>query len=95
MFRAALGIEAGDWEYLRDAILDALPDWPVSGVREPRGERDAYTWEVRMPIRGLGVQAGRRALIITAWQMVDGGPRLASLRVAPKRRQPPSFPPQD
>jgi hypothetical protein len=33
VFRLALGIERDDWEYLRDSILEQLPQHPVTLVR--------------------------------------------------------------
>ncbi len=87
VFRQALDIERDDWKHLRDRILDALPDHLVTGVREPDDEHGAYTWEVLVPIQGLGTRAERRLLVITAWEMVDGRPQLVTVRVAPRNRQ--------
>jgi hypothetical protein len=87
VFRRALDIERDDWEYLRDCILDQLPDHPVTDVRVPVTERGTHTWEVLVPIQGLGMQSERRLLVITAWKMVNGRPELATIRVAPKNRQ--------
>src|SRR5688572_19145475 len=84
---SAAYIEPDDWEYLRDRILDALPDHLVTGVREPDDEHGAYTWEVLVPIQGLGTRAERRLLVITAWEMVDGRPQLVTVRVAPRNPQ--------
>jgi hypothetical protein len=87
VFRRALAIELGDWEYLRDRIVGELPRHPVTRVRAPRHERDAYTWEVLVPIRGLRERSERRLMVITAWQIVAGRPVLTTLRVAPQSRQ--------
>jgi hypothetical protein len=87
VFRQTLGIERDDSEYLRDSILEALPERPVTGIREPDHAGESYTWEVLVPIQGLGNRAERRLLVITAWEMVDGRPQLVTLRVAPRNRQ--------
>jgi len=87
VFRQALGIERDDSEYLRDSILAALSERPVTGVRKPDHAGESSTWEVLVPIQGLGNRAKRRLLIITAWQMVDGRPQLVTVRVAPRNRQ--------
>lgn len=87
VFWRALNIGADDWEYLRDAVLEALPHRPVSGVREPRHNEEAYTWEVLVPIEGLARKRGRLLQVVTAWEMVEGRPRLVTLRVAAARHQ--------
>lgn len=88
VFRQALDIERDDWEYLRDSILEALPHHPVTDVREPvHPPPAASTWEVLVPIQGLGTRASRRLLVITAWEMIDGRPQLVTARVAPRNRQ--------
>lgn len=90
VFRLALDIERDDWEYLRDSILEQLPQHPVTLVREPAHAHEAYTWEVLLPIQGVRARATRRLLVITAWEMVDGRPELVTIRVAPKHRQQPA-----
>lgn len=85
VFRVALGIEQRDADYLREAILRAVPEHAVTGVRPPRRAEERLTWEVRMPITGLN---GRELSLITAWEMTEGRPELITVRVAPKRRQP-------
>ena len=35
VFRQTLGIERDDSEHLRDSILEALPECPVTGIRKP------------------------------------------------------------
>lgn len=87
VFRQALDIERDDWEYLRDTILEALPHHPATDVREPEPAHAASTWEVLVPIQGLGTRAERRLLVITAWEMTDGRPGLVTARVAPRKRQ--------
>lgn len=87
VFRAALGIERDDADYLMHAILDALPHHPVTAVRAPRHEREAYTWEVLVPIQGLRAQTNRRLNVVTAWELHEERPRLVTLRVASRRRQ--------
>lgn len=87
VFRAALGIERDDADYLAEAILAALPGQPVTAVRAPTHEQEPFTWEVLVPIQGLRAQAGRRLNVVTAWELRDGRPRLVTLRVASRRRQ--------
>ena len=87
VFRQALDIERDDWEYLRDSILEALPHHPVTDVRDAEHAHAASTWEVLVPIQGLGTRAERRLLVITAWEMIDGRPELVTARVAPRKRQ--------
>jgi len=87
VFRQALDIERDDWEYLRDSILEALPHHPVTDVRNPERTHAASTWEVLVPIQGLGTRAERRLLVITAWEMIDARPQLVTARVAPRNRQ--------
>jgi len=86
VFAAALAIEHSDWRYLHDAILDELPNRPVTGAREPSRPRAVRTWEVRVLIEGLN---DRAAWVITSWRMVDEHPVLVSARVAQKGRQDP------
>ena len=78
MFRSALGIEQDDWEYLRDQILERLPDCPVAAIRlEPWGR----LYEVRMTIDGLNGESHR---VLTAWALEgDKPPSLATLYVLP------------
>ena len=73
--------ERSDWRYLHDAILDGLPNRPVTGAREPSRPRAVRTWEVRVSIEGLN---DRAAWVITSWRMVDERPVLVSARVARK-----------
>jgi hypothetical protein len=61
VFAAVLAIERSDWHYLHDAILDELPNRPVTGAREPSRPRAVRTWEVRVLIEGLGGLMARRA----------------------------------
>jgi hypothetical protein len=82
VFNSALGITAADWQYLYDVVLEGLPGQLVTASRETG---DYCTWEVRMPINGLGAQSGRSLQLITAWSIIDGVPVLATIRVAPKR----------
>ena len=88
VFERALGIEQDDWEYLRDAILEELPRQSISGSRPPLRSGERHTWEVLVPIRGLGAQGERVLLVVTGWERVQEIPRLVTTRVAPKKRQP-------
>lgn len=82
VFRRALAIEQRHWEYLRDAILDALPSLPVTEIREAKGPEGRTTFRVVVPIRGLN---GRTLPVLTAWKLVGGRPVLASTRVVKRR----------
>jgi len=90
VFARALGIEIDNWAYLRDRILNELPRHPVCGSRPPRSEHEGFTWEVLIPVNGLGAQAGRALKVITAWEIIEGRPELVTLRVAPEHRQDPT-----
>lgn len=87
VFRMALDIKLDDWEYLRDCIFEQLPHMPVTDVRQPRSEAEGHTWEVLVPIVGLGAKAERILTVITAWEIVEGHPALVTARVAPSNRQ--------
>lgn len=87
VFLRALGIGADDWEHLRDEILAGLPDHPVSAVRNPVTAHESCTYEVLVPITGLGEKAQRTLKVITAWEIRDGRPALVTVRVAPQNRQ--------
>jgi hypothetical protein len=87
VFAVVLAIERSDWRYLHDAILDELPNRPVTGAREPSRPGAVRTWEVRVLIDGLN---DRAAWVITSWRIVDERPVLVSARVAQKGRQDPS-----
>ncbi|HWT94920.1 MAG TPA: hypothetical protein VN238_18130 [Solirubrobacteraceae bacterium] len=87
LFRRALGIEMDDLEYLRQAILAELPFWPVTDVRVPVSEEGQTTWEVFLPVRGLGRHARRTLKVLTAWAIVDGRPELKTTRVGRPKEQ--------
>jgi len=87
VFNRALNIGRADWKYLRDTILDELPRHPVTASREPADADETYTWDVLVPIRGLGTQSERRLQVITAWEIREGRPELVTIRVAPKNRR--------
>lgn len=89
MFQRTLGIEKDDGEYLRSSILGELKRCPVSDSRAPQTEHERFTWEVLVPITGLGARASRTLYVITAWEVIDERPTLVTLRVAPKDRQEP------
>lgn len=74
VFAAALGIRRDDWEYLRRAILDALPTASVTGVRET-----GHGLLFEVPVRIVGLN-GRSATVLTAWHLgrSEVRPRLAS-----------------
>lgn len=74
LFRAALGVEKGDWEYLREQILDAIPYGEVT--REEDGWGDALNYWVSIEIDGLN---GERHPLETRWEKRPGtAPRLTS-----------------
>lgn len=87
VFLRALGIGADDWEYLREEILAGLPNHPVTVIREPRTAHEGNTYEVLVPITGLGEKAQRTLKVITAWEIRDERPVLVTVRVAPQNRQ--------
>jgi hypothetical protein len=84
VFKAELAIDAENWRYLRDRILEALPDYPVSSIQLPDRPEKATTFGVVIPVTGLN---GRVALVISAWRLADGRPHLTAARVAKKRVQ--------
>jgi hypothetical protein len=73
VFASALGIASGDWRYLHDQILEALPNAPVRGTRiTPFG----VAYEVVVTIDGLN---GASAPVVTTWIVQgDKPPRLTS-----------------
>ncbi|MGE4427493.1 MAG: DUF6883 domain-containing protein [Solirubrobacteraceae bacterium] len=75
VFKSALGFERDHWEILRDRIITDLHLRPVTGA----SSGPYTTFEVLVLIDGLN---GRRAWVVTAWEMRDGVPWLATLRVA-------------
>ncbi len=87
VFRRALNIDLDDWKYLRNSILGELAHCPVSAIRPPKAAHEGFTWEVLVPIRGLGARSSRTLNVITAWVLIDERPELVTVRVAPKTRQ--------
>lgn len=74
VFRSALGIERGDWEYLRDAILRSICATEVQRIDRSRyGFRYAVS---NIEVEGLN---GKTAPVATRW-MVEGDrpPRLST-----------------
>lgn len=69
------GLAAGNWEALRDAILEGLPRRPA--VFDKRNEWGTY-FEVVVPVRG---PTGKEAPVRTFWIYLIGEdiPRLATL----------------
>jgi hypothetical protein len=63
-----LGIGREDWEYLRDQILERLPDGEVESV-EP--SRWGYRYRVTLWIDGLN---GASHPVTTRWLVQDGHP---------------------
>jgi hypothetical protein len=82
VFKRTLAIEQDDWEYLRHAILAALPDHRVVSVRRAERPDGVTTFAVVVPICGLN---GRTLPVLTAWKLVGGRPLLTSARVAKGR----------
>lgn len=72
LWRSVLGFERDDWQLLRDRLLEAVADTPVTDLRA--GER-ITTFETILTITGTN---GRRAEVVAAWQIVDGAPRLVT-----------------
>lgn len=77
---AALGFseEAGNWETLRDAILESLPSYPATLNKV---DRWGTTHEVRVHITGPN---GKEAPLKTYWIYEEGKnfPRLTSLYIS-------------
>ncbi len=78
VFRA-LGFseEAGNWEALRDAILERLPRYPAIFDKQ---DRYGITYEVTIPVSGPG---GKEAPVKTYWiyEWGEESPRLTSLYI--------------
>ena len=73
VFSAALGIEQGDWRYLRDQLVDGIVAAPVNGTRvTPFG----VLYEVVVLVDGLN---GATAPVAAIW-IIEGDepPRLVS-----------------
>lgn len=64
VFESALGIERGDWEYLRDEILEGLSISEAILV-EPETRWGYECWTVHVPILGLN---GCTRLVTTGWK---------------------------
>lgn len=83
VFRSALDIGQDDWEFLRDQILERVPEAPVTAVRPnpPWG----VEYDVRIPVDGHNGETHR---VITGWLVIeDAAPRLITLYVElPQRR---------
>jgi filamentous hemagglutinin len=77
VFQSALGIGQGDWEYLRDQVLEGVRRFPVVSLSAAHPFGTIYS--VAMPIEGLN---GATHQVITAW-IVEGEapPRLTTLYV--------------
>ncbi len=79
----ALGFseEAGNWEALRDAILEGLPHHPATYNKQ--NENGTY-YEVVLPIRG---PTGKEAPVQTVWIYLWGEdfPRLITLYISARR----------
>jgi hypothetical protein len=77
---SALGFseEAGNWEALRDAILEGLPHYPATYNKQ--NEHGTY-YEVILPIRG---PTGKEAPMKTVWIYPRGEnfPRLITLYIS-------------
>jgi hypothetical protein len=73
VFASALGITTGDWRYLHDQILSAVPTAEVRGTRiTPFG----VSYEVVVVIDGLN---GKTQPVVTTWMLASGAPpRLTS-----------------
>src|SRR5436305_11503687 len=73
VFASALGIEASDWRYLHDQILESLP---TATVRATRITPFGVAYEVVVSIDGLN---GATQPVVTTWLVETGQPpRLTS-----------------
>lgn len=79
VFSGALGIEADDWEYLRDAVLAGVRENAVVKANEARGEFGDRTFEIPMTVQGIHAKAQNERVVTTAWCMDSGVPRLVSI----------------
>jgi hypothetical protein len=84
VFERALGITMRDAHYLRDAVLEGLPDHPVSAVRPAVTSKNVTTWEVLVPVRGIN---GRTLPVVTGWRVDGERPELVTIRVRRKPRR--------
>ena len=77
VFKSALGIGQGDWEYLRDAIKAAIPAAPISSVQSTQY---GFVYAVPILVEGLN---GQTHEVITAWFSAEEGaaPSLTSAYV--------------
>lgn len=69
LFASVLAIERTGWAYLRDQILEQLPQSPVTAIRPKPPWGTEY--EVRMMIDGLN---GVTHPVITGWLVPEEGP---------------------
>jgi hypothetical protein len=67
VFGAALGIHRGDWEYLRDRIVEGVVAAPVGAVNETLWGR---LYEIVVSIEGLNGQTRR---VMTVWLIASAG----------------------
>lgn len=67
VFGAALGIQAGDWHYLRDRIAEGVLAARVSAVRDTPWGR---LYEAAVPVEGLNGQTRR---VMTVWLVASAG----------------------
>lgn len=74
VFRSALGIGRGDWQYLRDRILEAVPSATVATVRV---RTFGTLYDVLILVEGLN---GQTHEVTTAWivKRDDDRPKLVS-----------------
>jgi hypothetical protein len=63
VFGAALGIHRGDWEYLRDGIVEGV-------VAAPSARFARRVGSVTVPIEGLN---GRTRRVMTVWLVASAG----------------------
>lgn len=79
-FRVLLGIERGDWAYLRTRLLDGLVD-AVEAVIEFRDF--GYLANVPIEVEGLN---GAREMVISKWEVrTDTPPRLVTAYIKQRR----------
>jgi hypothetical protein len=69
LFTSVLAIDRSDWTYLRDQVLEQLPNSPVTAIRPKPPWGTEY--EVRMMIDGLN---GVTHPVITGWLVPEQGP---------------------
>lgn len=81
IFRSILGFDRDDWEELSEKLRAGLARTPISLIRPGSGKK-ATTYTALIAVTGKN---GRTAPVVTAWQIVDGVPRLVTAYIDKRR----------